>query len=454
VAVLNVNFKHHVEVLQSSLEFLIIVANDRSARIGVIRFDKIARVWSYFKGNDCIIGLQIEAGSLAVPKDIWISYEDFPVLNIELQTGKVLAYSCMRSGLEATDIYFAQKSIGDRVDQLTIPESELLKASNQFKQNFATTTFLFNNGTGIPTWKPTPGEICEVVEDIQSISAMVSYRYYSTEELREQDYKLGKKVGGKNFNFGTSNIMKTFGVFGKFNDQLQDLKVSCPNFQKQSASIELGFQQLVRFRKDIRTKRKKESEIITQIDTILNGIKSLETVVDKEIEIASDSLTKCSCNLNNAIQNILNFTEDISKLNELIETKNKLLDSIEIVVNDAEKKLASLDYQKAIDDLVRIGKFEVEIKRLIGSVSSDDISVEEVDILEWITNRIEIASSAKEETEKQVDLLLEYFKQEKDNDEDFTAHSLLSSISHELEVLNCFNPPGESTRIFSCCNQI
>lgn len=77
-----------------------------------------------------------------------------------------------------------------------------------FQSSFSTAT---NQGTGSPSYEPTLDQAPTTKDstNIIAITAMPAYRGFSLEELRLQDYQMGKKVSGTGIGAGaTSSFMK------------------------------------------------------------------------------------------------------------------------------------------------------------------------------------------------------------------------------------------------------
>ena len=163
--------RYHVQGLESSMEFLVIVGNDAPFNIDIITFSKVNKKWSYHKlSGDLGVNLPRNGIIMSIPAAMWVSVDNetstdqqnsvvFPVLNILLNTGEIVSYSCVREGLDPSDVYFhpemdkfASKKSNDIMQMcLTLIEKARLQDGepNVFNQVISVVMYsdgMFSNG--------------------------------------------------------------------------------------------------------------------------------------------------------------------------------------------------------------------------------------------------------------------------------------------------------------------
>jgi hypothetical protein len=138
--------KYSFEVLESSVEFIILVANEASTDVGVIAFTKKDKEWKSWSLNEGAgVVLPIKDGEDTFPKSIWLSFDSkesipgfsqdspkippSPVLNIKLNTGDLLGYHCIRTDLKEDDLYYSKMNKSASMQKL---ENETEKITRYF----------------------------------------------------------------------------------------------------------------------------------------------------------------------------------------------------------------------------------------------------------------------------------------------------------------------------------
>ena len=209
--------------------------------------------------------------------------------------------------------------------------------------------------------------------------------------------------------------------------------------------ITSNFSYLLRLWKKVKNQRKKEHDITAQISHILDkSLKSTDFKNGEDIRLMLATLLECLNGVEKSLLIIKESKFNDPQLESLIAAKTQTLDAVRQIVVSFEERVNAFEYLRVAHDLESLEKFRLELNKMpIAQASNGPHNV--ADFGTWKTYRSKTIENAKKESERQLHLLLVFFKEDDEDDSvDFSPDLFVNAISQESRILNNFDPPIET----------